>query len=447
MIFGFLGRPRLTLPHFIGDPAGAGGRVTLRTLITIRWVAVVGQLTTVLAVHFGYGFSLPLGPALAAIAASILLNVAATAKQGARQRLGDEDAALYLAYDTLQLSLLLFLTGGLANPFSPLLLAPNTVGAAILSRASEYKLTGLTLVCLTVLGRWSPPSPWTETPPAASSLFAFGVWLSLAVSAVFIAGYVRRVAEEARRFADALTASQMALAREQRLSSLGGLAAAAAHELGTPLGTISLVAKELAHDLPPTGPQAEDVKLLISQVDRCRKILAELGRKPEADGGDPYERMSLTAFVEAAAGPHRPNSGARLVVERRAGIAAEEPVLRRSPEIFHGLGNFIQNAFQFARERVTVSLDWTGERVTVTVEDDGPGFPPHLLDRLGEPYISARGDRGGHMGLGIFIAQTLLQKTGAEVIFASRRGGGASIAVRWSRRDLETAGERSQGQR
>jgi len=443
MIIGFLGRPRLNLPRFIGDPSGAGGRVTLRTLITIRWVAVVGQLTTVLAVHFGFGFTLPLGPALAAIAASILLNVAATAKQGARQRLGDEDATLYLAYDTLQLSLLLFLTGGLSNPFSPLLLSPNTVGAAILSRGSAVKLTGLTLICLTVLALWSLPLPWTETLPATSALFAFGVWLSLAVSAVFFAAYVRRVAEEARRFADALSASQMALAREQRLSSLGGLAAAAAHELGTPLGTIAVVAKELSLDLPPTGPQAEDVKLLISQVDRCRKILAELARRPEADGGDPYERMSLSAFVEAAAAPHRPNTGARLVVERRAGIAAGEPILRRSPEIFHGLGNLIQNAFQFARARVTVSLDWTEERVTVTVADDGPGFPAHLLDRLGEPYISARGDRGTHMGLGIFIAQTLLQKTGAEVIFGNRRGGGASIVVKWSRRDLETAGERS----
>lgn len=411
------------------------GRITLRTLILIRWVAVLGQLATVAFVDAVLTFPLPLGPVLATVAASALLNVVAMAQRGGRLRLADRDAAMYLSYDMLQLTLLLYLTGGLSNPFAILLLAPMTVGAAILSRYSTVLLTGLNLICLTALALWHFPLPWQEPVRQMAPLYAFGVWLSLSVSALFIAGYVFRVAAEARRFADALAASQVALAREQRLSSLGALAAAAAHELGSPLGTIAVVAKELAHDLPAGSPHGEDVELLQSQVMRCREILADLARKPEADGGDPFERLPLTALIEAAAAPHRLGH-ITLVVEPHPVGEAEEPVLRRSPEIIHGIGNFIQNAHQFARRRVTVAAGWDKDTVTVTVMDDGPGFPAHLLGRIGEPYLSVRGERSGqgsHMGLGIFIAQTLLEKTGASVMYGNNKGEGARISVRWKR--------------
>ncbi len=427
------------LPPFAMAPAiwsAQDGRVTLRTLILIRWVAVVGQLATVVAVRTMPGFELPMGPVLAAIGASILLNLIAMAQRGGRLRLADRDAALYLAYDTLQLSLLLYLTGGLSNPFAILLLAPMTVGAAVLSRYSAVLLTGLNLVCLTVLALWHFPLPWPKPQPAVEPLYAFGMWLSLSVSSVFIAAYVFRVAAEARRFAEAFYAAQVALAREQRLGALGALAAAAAHELGSPLGTIAVVAKELAHDLPPDSPFTEDVALLLSQVMRCREILADLARKPEADGGAPFQRLPLTALVEAAAAPHRLGS-VDFAVEPMGEDGVEEPVVRRSPEIIHGIGNFVQNAHQFAHRRVTTAVSWDDNTVAVVVTDDGPGFPPHVLNRIGEPYISSRQEKGGHMGLGIFIAQTLLEKTGAVVTYSNNRGGGARIVVRWTRAVLE----------
>ncbi|HYH18915.1 MAG TPA: ActS/PrrB/RegB family redox-sensitive histidine kinase [Azospirillum sp.] len=413
------------------------GRVTLRTLILIRWIAVAGQLATVLVVHVGLGFPLPLGPVVAAVGASVLLNLVAMAQRGGRLRLADRDAALYLAYDMLQLTLLLYLTGGLSNPFAVLLLAPMTVGAAILSRYSVVLLTGLNLICLTALALWHFPLPWPdENGRVLAPLYAFGMWLSLSVSSVFISAYVFRVADEARRFADALAATQVALAREQRLGALGALAAAAAHELGTPLGTIAVVAKELLHDLPKDSPLAEDVQLLQSQVMRCRDILADLARKPEADGGDPFERLALTALIDEAGAPHRlPHID--FVVEPQPAGDSEEPVLRRSPEILHGLGNFIQNAHQFAQRRVSVTAAWDERTVSVSVMDDGPGFPPNVLNRIGEPYISTRAERGGHMGLGIFIAKTLLEKTGASVGFSNNRSGGARVIVRWDRFSLE----------
>lgn len=418
------------------------GRITLHTLIVIRWIAVVGQSGSVLFVGGVLGLPLPIGPLTAAIGASIMLNLVATAQRGGRMRLKDHDAALYLGYDTLQLSLLLYLTGGLANPFAILLLAPMTVGAAILSHRSALLLTGLNLFCQTVLALWSLPLPWTAPTLANDPLYAFGVWASLTISAMFISGYVFRVADEARRYAAALAASQVALAREQRLSSLGALAAAAAHELGTPLGTIALVAGELADELDDDSPYAEDVALLVSQVARCRDILADLARKPETGGGDPFEMTPLAALVEAAAAPHRLGHIAFRVdapnLPDDAAMQKTQPIVRRMPEILHGLGNFIQNAHQFAKETVVVSLDWSDEDVSVAVQDDGPGFPPALLNRLGEPYISMRADRAGHMGLGIFIAQTLLEKTGAAVHFSNNRGGGARIVVRWPRNSLET---------
>jgi two-component system sensor histidine kinase RegB len=418
------------------------GRVTLRTLILIRWIAVIGQFLAVIMVHFGLGLKLPMGPAFAAIGASVLLNLAALAQRGSRPRLADRDAALYLGYDTLQLSLLLYLTGGLLNPFAVLILAPLTVAGTILSRVSVIGLTVLALVCLSALALWRFPLPWPGGPVELPTLYAFGIWLALCLSAIFITAYVWSVAQEARSISEALAASQMALAREQKLSALGALAAAAAHELGTPLGTISLVAKELASDIPADDPMAEDIALLHSQALRCRDILAELSRKPEAEGGEPFDRLTLQALVEAAAGPHRlGHITVKLDAEGTGGPAV--PMIRRSPEIIHGLGNILQNAIQFARSQVTVRARWDEHSLTLTVTDDGPGFPQSLLNRIGEPYISTRVDGGrakSGMGLGIFIAQTLLERTGAEVSFANSRSGGAQVVVRWTPPIFDTKG-------
>jgi len=408
----------------------ANGRVGLRTIILIRWVAIAGQLSTVLMVEFGLGIDLPLWPALATIAASAVLNLAALLQRRTRPRLPDRDAALYLAFDTLQLALLLFLTGGLQNPFSIMLLAPLTVAATSLSRGSVAVLTGLALVCVAALAMFHQPLHWPGGQVVLPPLFALGQWLALSISATFIAAYVWSVAHEARRISGALSMTQMALAREQRLSALGALAAAAAHELGTPLGTIALVAKEIAREIPDDDPLAEDVQLLQSQVARCRDILAELARRPEADGGEPFERLSIRALIEAAAAPHR-HPGKTLVVEAAGTDDLAEPVLARSPEILHGLGNLLQNALEFAASRVVAEAHWDRNQLTIAIRDDGPGFPPGLLSRIGEPYLSQRGVKGTHMGLGIFIAQTLLERTGAEVEFGNRTEGGAEVVIRW----------------
>jgi two-component system, sensor histidine kinase RegB len=427
------------------DEGGAAG-ISPRRLISMRWVAVIGQAAALLAVHFGLDFDLPLAPALAVVAASAMLNVSLLLRRRAQRRLSERDATFTLAYDVLQLGLLLFLTGGLQNPFAILMIAPVTVAATILSRRSVVFLSALAISAITLLAIEHWPLPWRGVPPALPAAYIFGIWAALVLSTSFIAVYAWSVAGEARRIRDAFAATQLALAREQRISAVGALAAAAAHELGSPLGTIAVIAKELVRELPADSPYAEDAALLLSQSERCRTILAELSHRPEAEGSSPFTRLPISALVEAAGAPYRA-SGVR-VIYATATSTGGEPQVARSPEIMHGLGNLIQNAIQFARREVTATIAWDTDAVTVEIVDDGPGFPPHLLPRLGQPYLSGRQGHGGeaqHMGLGIFIAQTLLERTGARLDFGNLPEGGAQIAVQWPRAALETSDGQTRG--
>jgi two-component system, sensor histidine kinase RegB len=418
------------------EPTTGFGRISLRTLVPIRWVAIAGQGLTILIVHYGLGYRLPLLPALGVVAGSVLLNVVLILLRQAAARLGERDAALCLGYDILQLAILLYLTGGLQNPFSTLILAPVTVAATILSRRPVIALSVLAVAAISVLALWHMPLPWRTEPLVFPPELILGIWLALVLATVFIGGYTWSVAQEARRLRDAMTATQLALAREQRISAVGALAAAAAHELGSPLATIAVVAKELVHDLPEDSPHAEDAALLLSQSERCRRILAELARQPEHDGGSPYTRLPISALVETAGAQHQ-HDGVKLIFATAGQPDPEEPLVRRSPEIMHGLNNLIQNAVQFARREVSVTTFWDKATVTVEIADDGPGFPLHLLGRLGEPYISTRAGAADHMGLGIFIAQSLLERSGARLVFDNLPEGGAHVAISWNRANLE----------
>ncbi len=422
-------------------PRGETGFVQARTLILIRWVAIAGQAGTVLVVHFGFEYRLPIEAAAAAVAMSGAVNLFASLHQRAGAGLPEPHAFGFLAFDTLQLALLLFLTGGLQNPFALLLLAPVTVAASVLSRDSCIKLAVLAAAAASVLSVWHLPLPWNGPPPDISPNLVLGIWFATIVAIAFLAVYVGQVAIERRRMTDAFSAAQDALAREQRVADLGTLAAAAAHELGTPLATITVIASELVREVPADSPLAEDARLLQSQAERCKAILAELSRRPDARGAS-YLRMPLTALIESMADPHR-RAAVDLAIRGRARDDAPEPALERRPELVNGLGNILSNALQFARSRVDASIVWDAERVGVTISDDGPGFPAALLGRLGEPYLSTRRGSDGHMGLGIFIARTLLERTGADVTFLNRPQGGAEVEVLWPRVILEpeTKGE------
>lgn len=414
--------------------------VYVRTLAIIRWVAVAGQLAAVLAVEFALGFALPVYACLATITALAVSNLWLGASRSWRARLTDYHALRILAFDLVQLCTLLYFTGGLDNPFAMLILAPVTVSATILTRRATVLLTVLALFGATFLAFYSEPLPWRAPGFELPGVYLLGVWTALAVAILFMAAYIWSVSEESRRREQGLAETEAALAREQHMSALGGLAAAAAHELGSPLNTISLIARDIRVQIPADSPLREDAEVLDQEAQRCREILAGLARRPEASGGAPYERTLLTDLAEEAARNHiTPEIEFRLEVDPAS--TGAEPTVPRSPEILHGLGNLIQNASQFARGSVSLALYWSESDVRLVLRDDGPGFPGWLLDALGEPYISTRSGAGGHMGLGIFIAQTLLDRVGADVSYRNRSDGnsvsGAEIVIHWARRDLE----------
>jgi two-component system, sensor histidine kinase RegB len=411
------------------------GGVRLRTLVLIRWAAVAGQVFTAAVVHWGLGFILPLLMVGGTIALSALLNLVVSLGRPASARIDDREATVFLAFDIIQLAVLLYLTGGLTNPFALLLLAPVAIGATILSLASSIALSLLTIVAIALLAVFHQPLPWLGPPPQFPEIYSAGAWAGLTLTTLLIALYGWRLAEEARQMTDALGAAQAALAQEQRMSALGALAAAAAHELGSPLSTIAVVTTEMLREVEPDDPLREDVELLSAESDRCRSILARLSIDPAGDVSDAYTLVPLPALIEAAAQHHRREGIAVSFEAGPAGEAAPKtaPIQVRSPEIMQGIGNIVQNALSFAHREIHIATRWTTEWAEVEVTDDGPGFSDALLDELGAPFISTRQGEEGHMGLGVFIARTLLERTGATVNFGNRRSelGGAAVTVRW----------------
>jgi two-component system sensor histidine kinase RegB len=437
---------------FAHDPfLSTESRLRLQTSIRLRWFAVVGQLIAVVLVSVGLGFALPLGWCVALIALSAWLNVFLRIWFPARHRLSTGMAMTLLAYDTVQLTGLLFLTGGIENPFIGLIVAPVMVSAATLPPASTIGLGALAASAVALLVQFHLPLPWYAGEAfALPTLYMLGILAAVLSGMVFQALYVWRLAKEARQMSAALSATEQILAREQRLHALDGLAAAAAHELGTPLGTITLIAKELNRTVGPDSPIAEDLALLQSQANRCRDILQKLTRSPSER--DPlHARLSVTQIIEEASEPYR----ARRVrvsidvgAEPGAGdTGSAEPVGERRPGLIYGVGNLVENAVEFARGEVAIVARWSSDTVTITLTDDGPGFPSELIDTLGEPYVTTRPRSANGrdpslpsgLGLGFFIAKTLLERSGATLTLENRLwpASGAIVRIQWRRAAFE----------
>jgi len=427
-------------------------RLRLQTIVRLRWIAVIGQFFTVLFVHYAMGFKLPLAICLAAIAMSAWLNVFLHVRYPARYRLSASFATILLTYDILQLGLLLYLTGGLQNPFAFLIVAPVTVSAATLAPRNTILLGLIAIAVTSVLMFYHLPLPWKSDAQFELPLnYKLGIWASVLCGLAFIGLYAQRLAKETREMSEALAATEHVLAREHRLHALDGLAAAAAHELGTPLSTIAVVAKELARELPTDSPVAGDIELLRSQAQRCREILETLTDR--SNEGDPlHEHLPLTHLIEEAVEPYRVfekdiNITAAAHPDARSHAAAE-PITQRSPGVVYGLSNIVENAVDFASERVDIVADWHGRMVRITIADDGPGFAPTVLDALGEPYLTTRvpaarddeHDTSG-LGLGFFIAKTLLERSGAEIELANKAAPkrGAIVQITWERDRFEHA--------
>ncbi len=418
-------------------------RLRIDTLSRLRWLALTGQLATVLATSLILRFPLPLALCLVVIGVSALLNIAFRLLAPKILRLTVGPATALLAFDVLQLTALLYLTGGLENPFSILFLAPVTIAAVSLPPRRIVLIAVLTALAACFLSVEHLPLPWYGGQPINLPwLYQLGIWLALLVACVFIAAYASRVASEARALSQALTAAELVLEHQNHLSQLDGLAAAAAHELGTPLATIALVTKELSKGSLPSE-FSEDLLLLTEQVQRCREILGRLTSLAVEDEKIFYETR-LSIVLEQIVGPHRQNS-VKIAINAKG--EGNEPSLQHSPAIIYGISNFVENAVDFARTTVTIDSRWTSSLVRIVILDDGPGFSLDVLDRIGDPYITSRANRrrkadeSSGLGLGVFIAKTLLERTGAKIKFSNRETAGASVALEWSRSRIENMNE------
>jgi len=432
-------------------------RIRLQTLVLLRWLAVAGQLLAVLLVYGIFEYELPLGPCMAAIAASAWLNVFLSIRYRRAVRVPEWQAASFLGFDLGQLAVLLYLTGGLENPFALLFLVPVTVSATTLSARATILLLGLAISLITLLGIYHLPLPWrADDLLELPFLYKTGIWTALVLGLTFTAAYAWRIAQESRRMSDALAATQLVMARAQRLTALDGLAAAAAHELGTPLGTIALVTKELQRAGVDDPQMREDLALLHSQAKRCKEILSRLADEPE-QGDMLHSRLPLHVLLDEVVGPHR---GGGIEFDIQVTDTSEPGLMiARRPEMLYGLGNLVENAADFADAKVVLTATVDADNLHLSVVDDGPGLAPEIIDRLGEPYVTSRARRSvkrdDHddsadqgMGLGFFIAKTLLERTGAQVTIANRAdaGGpgntrGAEVQVTWVRADIEAEKE------
>lgn len=448
--------------------------VRLRTLILLRWMAVTGQIAAVALATWAIGINLRLDLCTLAIGSSAAFNVISTAVYPANKRLSERSATWALLFDLYQLAALLAICGGLTNPFAVLVLAPVIISATALTLRATLivGISAVVLISLLVFFYW-PLMLYDGTVLTQPRLFTYGMWSSLVIGIMFTGSYARRVTVETFLMSQALSATQLALGREQRLTALGGVVAAAAHELGTPLATIRLVASELAGELKQRPELLEDVNLIISQTERCRIILKEMGQRGKDDTY--LHHAPISAVIEEAAEPHM-NRGKRVIfridgVTRDQRQAEGQPEIARLPEIIHGLRNLVQNGVDFARTTVWIDIDWTDTILRVVVGDDGQGYPPDLIGRIGDPFVRQRkgilhqeADRPQYqgMGLGLFIAKTLLERTGARLTFTNgsetpgiestkatpsdlARATGALVEVVWKRHELEASRSKVRG--
>ncbi|MEO0859374.1 MAG: ActS/PrrB/RegB family redox-sensitive histidine kinase [Pseudomonadota bacterium] len=429
-------------------PEARAPRVRLGTLINLRWLAILGQTVTVVLVSLVFSLTLQLGLCLIAIGASVIANLVAMTVYPPNHRLSEREAFAFLLFDLLQLAFLLFLTGGLNNPFALLFLAPVTISATALSLRSTLVLAVLAIGLISTLTFVHLPLQTARgTLLELPNLHVAGFWVAIVVGTLFLSGFAFRLTLETERMSSALLATQTALEREQKLHDLGGVVAAAAHELGTPLATIKLVSTELAEELDDRPDLREDAELVREQADRCRDILRSMGRIGKRD--QHLKVVPLETLVREAAEPHE-DRGIQVTydVEPLDGDLDHAPTVRRLPEVIHGLRNMIQNAVDFARVQIWVDIRWSEDVIFIRVIDDGDGYPPEVISRLGDPFLRSRRNRPNYegMGLGLFIAKTLLERTGGELSFANgappgqdkmQGRSGAIVEVSWPRSALE----------
>ena len=401
-----------------------------RTLTILRYIAIFGQFIAVNIVFFYLDLKFPIKESYVVIFIGLLTNLFLQFKVKVNQ-LKDTYASLFLLYDLFQLSALLYLTGGILNPFSILMIIPTIVSSTFLSMGTTIILGLITTLLLFTLSFFYLPLPGEEMDLLHfPNFYKTGIIISILIGLIFLSYFGIRFAGEKKKTSEALNKLQEVIYKEYELESLGGQAAAAAHSLGTPLATISVVAKELKKEIGENNELSKDIDLLISQSKRCSEILKRISKK-QIEEDKFFSSVKLEDLLEEILNSFRETSSKEINLITNDDNNKID--IQRSPEMTYGLRNFIGNAIKFSRSKVNVFLYSDAKEIKIIVNDDGPGFPEDIIKKIGEPYIKSRSKEinpNSGLGLGTFLGKTLLERQKAKLLFR-RNGelGGALVII------------------
>ena len=408
-----------------------------KTLVFLRWIAIFGQLFSINLVYFFLDLNFPVLFCHIIIFIGFFTNI--YLQFGLKANLlKDLYSSSFLMYDIIQLSILLFLTGGIFNPFAILLIVPTIVSSTFLSMGSTIILGTSTIILLFVLTFFNMPLPGMEEYVLSfPNYYVTGILISLIIGLIFLSYFGVRFAGETKKRSDALNKLQQILAKEYELESLGGQAAAAAHSLGTPLATITVVAKEMRKEVGDNSKFTKDIDLLISQTKRCSEILKKISQK-QIIKDEFLSAMSFENLLEEIIKSFKESS------EKNIGLNIDKDVnkidIKKNPEIVYGLRNFIGNAVKFSYQNILISIISNNINLFVIIEDDGPGFPDDIIKAIGEPYIKSRSKlskNNAGLGLGTFLGKTLLERQSAMISFENNSSlKGAKVKIKWRINDL-----------
>ena len=408
-----------------------------KTLVFLRWIAIVGQFTAITLVYFYLKLDFLYIIAYLILFAGFLTNLYLQYRIKTIL-LKDFYASIFLIYDLIQLTALLYLTGGISNPFSILMIIPTIVSSTLLSMGTTIVLGILTIIFLFILTIFHHPLPGIHDESITfPKLYLVGYFLAIIVGLLFLSYFGIRFSGESKRRSEAINKLQQVIAKEYELESLGGQAAAAAHSLGTPLSTINVVASELKKELGNNKEYSKDIDLLITQTKRCGEILKKISKKPIKED-EFFKKTKLEDLLEEVITSFEETSSKKidLILENDK----NKILISRSPELIYGLRNFIGNAVKFSKSIVEIMIISDNSFIKIKIDDDGPGFPDDVKEIVGEPYIrskSAQVSSNSGTGLGTFLGKTLLERKSASLEFTkNKKLGGASVIINWKIADL-----------
>ena len=409
-------------------------------LENVRWIALIGQIITISLVHFILKFPLPLAACFIVVGTSAIVGIWQSVYTHLHKRLSRHVVFMLLVFDTVQLGILIYLTGGIINPFAIMLLAPVTVSATVLPRKYTMILACLVVVMATILAFYHNPLPWGDATFIIPDLYAGGLWTALVLTTLFVAAYTGIIARNSRQLARGLTEARLTMAREQQMVALGSLATAAAHKLGSPLNTITLIAHDLSQVDAKTDLKLlrEDIDALKTETERCRLILAELNEDAIKLGQEIDDPIPIKAMIESLVNERFEDSSQFINVILDQDQTDDELLVIRRPELLHPVETIVDNAVQFAVSEVDIIIRYDEDSLSLEINDDGPGVQSSVLNQMGDPYNSSRTGKDGHMGLGIFIATTMVEQVGGKLLITNIKQAGASTNITYPRQEIES---------